>query len=83
MVGLSIKMNMKTLSEVKVGQWLKIVGFAGEGDGVQRRFLELGFVPGESVRVVAKSLQKKVLLVEVKGYLLSVRTDLLQKVQVM
>lgn len=60
----------------------KIVGFNGNLDNVSRRFMELGLIVGEKIKVCAKSLQKKVVLIEVRGYLLSVRASLLEKVQV-
>ncbi len=47
-----------------------------------RRFFELGLTVGEKVKIVATSLQKKVFLLEIRGYLLSVRASLLAKVVV-
>lgn len=73
---------MITLDCAKKGKVYKIVGFDGELDAVLRRFFELGFSKGESVCVVSKSLQKKVCLIEIKGYLLSIRTSLLKKIKV-
>ncbi len=73
---------MTTLNLAKKNQRYQIVGFVGQVDGVLRRFFELGFTVGERVRVVATSLQKKVFLVEIRGYVLSVRANLLSKVQV-
>lgn len=73
---------MKTLCEGQVGQVYKIVNFVGEQDGVLRRFMELGLCAGQKVKIVATSLAKKVFLIEVRGYLLSVRAKLLQKVEV-
>lgn len=74
---------METLDKAKINKMYKICGFLGDCDGVLRRFFELGFSVGEHVRVVSKSLQKKVFLIEIRGYLLSVRAVLLKKVQVM
>lgn len=73
---------METMDNVKIGKEYKIVGFDGEVDKVLRRFFELGFTIGQSVKVVSTSLQKKVFLVQIRGYLLSVRANLLSKVQV-
>lgn len=73
---------MLTLDKIKKNQICKIVGFCGEFDGVLRRFLELGLSRGVKVKVVASSLQKKVLLLEVRGYVLSVRAKLLSKIEV-
>ena len=64
------------------GSVYEIVGFSDGQEAVLRRFFELGFVQGERVKVVSTSLQKKVFLVEIHGYLLSVRASLLSCVQV-
>ena len=73
---------MISLSQAKTKKIYKIAGFCGDFDGVTRRFLELGFSVGQNVKVVAKSLQKKVFLIELRGYTLSVRASLLDRVQV-
>lgn len=73
---------MKTLDKCERNKLYKIKGFEGKVDGVLRRFFELGFSQGEKVRIVSTSLQKKVFLVEIRGYLLSVRSELLKKVVV-
>lgn len=71
-----------TMKDCKENISYKICGFGGEIDNIGRRFMELGLVEGEKVKICAKSLQKKVFLIEVRGYLLSVRASLLEKVQV-
>ncbi len=73
---------MKTLDKAKKGECLKIVAFVGEEDRIFRRFLELGFSRGEKVKVVFSSLANKVFLIEIRGYILSVRKDLLERVVV-
>ena len=73
---------MKTLDKAEKNKIYKITGFCGEKDKVYRRFLELGFSLGQRVKVLEKSLQKKVFLIEIRGYVLSVRTSLLQKIEV-
>ena len=73
---------MMTLDMAEKNRLYKIVGFSGEVDDVKRRLWELGFSRGQSVRVVEKSLLKKVSLIEIRGYLLSVRTALLSCVVV-
>lgn len=71
-----------TMNECKEKSYYKISGFCGEVDDIARRFMELGLVIGEKVKICGKSLQKKVFLIEVRGYLLSIRASLLQRVQV-
>lgn len=73
---------MKTLDKAEKNKVYKITGFSGEKDKVYRRFLELGFSLGQRVKVLEKSFQKKVFLIEIRGYVLSVRTSLLQKIEV-
>ncbi len=73
---------MVTLDKAKVNKIYKIINFCGENDAILRRFLELGFSVGEKVKVLSTSLQKKVFLIEIRGYLLSVRASLLNKVEV-
>lgn len=70
-----------TLFDGKFLKTYKISNVLGD-DAVARRFLELGFTVGQKVKIVSKSLQKKVFLIELRGYLLSVRAELLKKLQV-
>lgn len=77
-----INYHMITLDKAKTMQVYKIKGYIGKPDAVLRRFLELGLSIGEKVKVVSTSLQKKVFLIEIRGYLLSVRASLLSRVQV-
>lgn len=71
---------MKTLNLAKPNKTYTIKNFDGKLDGVTRRFFELGFSRGEKVKIVSTSLQNKVCLIEIRGYLLSVRRSLLEKV---
>lgn len=73
---------MKTLDKAKKGEICKIVGFNGQFDRILRRFLELGLSRGQKVRIVSTSLQNKVVLIEIRGYVLSVRRNLLDRVVV-
>ncbi|MBE7076162.1 MAG: ferrous iron transport protein A [Clostridiales bacterium] len=72
---------MITLDKGKLKKEYKIEKFLDHST-IVRRFLELGLTVGQKVKVVATSLQKKVFLIEVRGYLLSIRTSLLEKVVV-
>lgn len=72
---------MTTLNLAKTNKVYTIVGYKND-DAILRRFLELGFSLGQKVKVVSSSLQKKVVLVEVRGYLLSVRAALLERILV-
>lgn len=74
---------MTTLNQAKKMKLYKILGFSSENDAVLRRFMELGFTVGEKVKIVATSLQKKVFLIELRGYLLSVRAELLHRIEIL
>ena len=81
-MGQTIIYYMLNLSEGKKNKVYTIVGYCEKKDKVSRRFMELGFSVGQKVKIVATSLQKKVFLIEIRGYLLSVRASLLAKVKV-
>ncbi len=49
---------------------------------IRRRLGDLGFTEGQNVRLVRKSLLGKVYLIELRGYTLSVRKDILKAVLV-
>ena len=73
---------MKTLDKAKKGSWQTIEKVE---NGTQRqvfRLIELGFVKGQKVKVEAISFSRKVFLLQFRGMLLSVRSQLLQNVQV-
>lgn len=71
-----------TLNMAKKNKTYQIVGFVGQADKVLRRFFELGFCEGQRVKILATSMAKKVFLIQLRGYVLSVRASLLQKVEV-
>lgn len=81
--GKPITYYMTTLNQAKKMKLYKILGFSSENDAVLRRFMELGFTVGVKVKIVATSLQKKVFLIELRGYLLSVRAGLLSRIEVL
>ncbi len=71
---------MRSLAEAKVNELCTITDILNMHDGADVRLCELGMTPNQKIRVVAKSLFKKVCLVEIRGYNLSVRTSLLKDV---
>lgn len=79
---LKIVYYMKTLDKVKKGKWCKITGIISVEDKAVFRLCEMGFVDGEKIKVQAISPAKKVMLLQVRGVVLSVRVDLLKNVQV-
>lgn len=72
---------MTTLDKAKINKVYKIVGYQNK-DKILRRFLELGFTIGQKVKILSISFKKRVFLIEVRGYLLSVRANLLDRIVV-
>ena len=72
---------MMSLCDGKVNKTYRVVGVNGQGKEA-RRLLELGIIAGQPIKILNKSSLKKVFLVEVRGYLLSVRASILKLVQV-
>ena len=68
---------MKTLDNGATGKIYVIKDITGEIDQVKQRFLELGLTTGQRVKIIARSTLKKVCLLQIRGYLLSVRSSLL------
>ena len=72
---------MMSLCDGKVNKTYRVVGVNGQGKEA-RRLLELGIIAGQPIKILNKSSLKKVYVVEVRGYLLSVRASILKLVQV-
>lgn len=77
----AIKFYMHSLKEGKVNKNYKIVEVKGE-EKVVRRFYELGIFSGQKIIILNKSPLKKVFLVEIRGYVLSIKSLLLGEVMV-
>ena len=60
----------------------KIKSISGENEKVARRFLELGLIKGQAIKILNTSILKKVFLVEIRGYILSIKADLLSYILV-
>lgn len=72
---------MMSLCDGKVNKTYRVVGVNGQGRET-RRLLELGIIAGQPIKILNKSSLKKVYLVEIRGYLLSVKASILKLVQV-
>lgn len=72
---------MHSLKEGKVNKSYKIMEINGE-EKVVRRFFELGIFSGKNIVILNKSPLKKVFLVEIRGYVLSIKSTLLNGVMV-
>ena len=73
---------MTTLKDAQLNKLYKIKKVAGGDTKVIRRFFELGMLSGQVVKVINKSILKKVYLVEIRGYLLSIKISLLDFIEV-
>ena len=54
------------LLKVKNGRWVRVTNFRG-GWGMQRRLSQLGFLPGNKVRIIRSAPMRGPLLLEVEG----------------
>lgn len=54
------------LLKINNGRWVKVVGFRG-GHGMKRRLSQLGFIPGNKIRIIRSAPFHGPLLVQVEG----------------
>lgn len=54
------------LLEINNGKWVKVVGLAG-GRGMDRRLAQLGFLPGNKIRIIRSAPFHGPLLLDVEG----------------
>ncbi len=74
---------MKNLGQAEKGRFFEICGISKSASiKIKRRLLELGLTEGQKVRVCRRSLLGKVLLIEIRGYTLSLRRDIAGFVEV-
>lgn len=74
---------MKSLCDIKKNRTYRIVGYDKNlPTKILRRLCDLGLTVGQSVSLEAKSLLKKALLISVRGYLLSLKSDIAKGVEV-
>ena len=72
---------IKKMSELKVGQSATILN-CNFNVRLKRRMLELGFLSGQNVKVLAISPLKNSFLVAINSYSLALRKDILQNIEV-
>ncbi len=72
-----VRYNMENLSNIKKNRTYKIVGYSDNLPiKIVRRLCDLGLTEGESVALGGRSLLKKAMLIKVRGYLLSLKSDI-------
>ena len=52
--------------EIENGRWVKVVDFRG-GRGIDARLSQMGFLPGNKIRVIRSAPFRGPLLIEVEG----------------
>ena len=67
---------MDNLTNIKLNKCYKIVGYSALDEKILRRFCDFGLTIGQMVKVTYKSLLKKVILIEIRGYTLSLKSSL-------
>ncbi len=73
---------MLDLTQAKLNEKLYICGYQNLSDKILRRLCDLGLTMGQSVRVKAKSLLKKALLIEIRDYELTLKSDIASGIMV-
>lgn len=69
--------NKKILNEINKKDVVKFIGFSQDISlKIKRRLLELGFVKDTIITLSQKSFLNEVLLIELNGYCLSLRSDI-------
>lgn len=68
---------MENLTNIKLNKYYKVSGFDKSLDyKICRRFCDFGITKGEKIKVKEKSLLRRVLLIEIRGYILSIKSSL-------
>ncbi len=68
---------MNNLLDVKQGVYCTINQISEYSPPqIKRRLLDLGFTHGQNVRIIGQSLLKKAYLIELRGYILTLRKDI-------
>ncbi len=74
---------MSNLLTEKINEYHKIIGLSKKAPlKIKRRLLELGFTIGTSSRILRKSLLGRAYLVELRGFTLSMRKNILEYILV-
>ena len=73
---------MENLLQAKIGKVYKIACFDSAPAKIRRRLLELGLTKGQKIVLSRKSVLGKAVLVDIRGYCLSLRSDVAKVVMV-
>ena len=74
---------MVTLSSCPIQKYVRIVKIKESCSlPIKRRLYDLGFTNGQIVKKIRSSLLNKVVLIEIRGYLLSLRSSIANEILV-
>ena len=72
---------MRTLNELKTGEYAKVMTIGGEGE-LRQHLLDMGLIPGVKVRLIKRAPMGDPLEVLVHGYSLTLRSDDAMKIDI-
>ena len=72
--------NIKTISNLKIGESGVIDKIVLNDQKLKRRLLELGFVKNTKIKVTNFSILNDVVLIEIMGYVISLRQRIASKI---
>ena len=73
---------MQTLCRIKERESRNIEEISGPSFQIERRLLELGFLPGKEVMILKKSFSKKTILIQLDNFCLALRCSVADYVRV-
>lgn len=73
---------MSTLSELKVGERARVMGFGASAGSYRRKLLSLGILPGVELNVVRVAPMGDPVEVRLRGFSLTLRRDEASNLQV-
>lgn len=73
---------MFSLLQSEFDKFYTINSIHGLSTSLTRRLCELGFIKGQKIKLIKKSLLGKVFLVEIRGYILSLRRNIIASIYV-
>lgn len=74
-------MKITSLEKIKTGQTCKILEIELEGE-IKYRLLDMGITPNTKIKLTKKAPLGDPIQIEVRGYSLSIRKEIAQKIKV-
>jgi len=74
---------MTKLIDGKINKLYSIFGISQNAPHkIKRRILELGFTRGQKIKIIRKSLLGKAYLIELRGFILTIRKDIANFIEI-